>query len=33
MKIIVHVENMDWIEVVQPKMLCRTAVKETIKKQ
>jgi hypothetical protein len=32
-KIIVHVENMDSIEMVQPKTLCRTAVKEAIKRQ
>jgi hypothetical protein len=31
MKITVHVENVDWIEMAQPKMLCRTAVKEVIK--
>ena len=33
MKIIVHVENMDWIEKVQPKTFRRTAVKEAIKRQ
>lgn len=30
--LIVHVENMGWIEMVQPKLLFWTAVKETIKR-
>ena len=33
MKSTVHVENMAWFEMVQPKTLCRTAVKEAIKRQ
>jgi hypothetical protein len=33
MKIRVHVENMDWIEVAQPKTLRLTAVKEAINRQ
>lgn len=31
MKVIVHVENMDWIEMAQSKTLCRAAVKKAIK--